>query len=146
MAIAYTNAEVRSILNGLGFRSHVFSNDRFNPDFPLTDDNSPLTDEPSKHAIRKFQTEYKLTIDGVAGPETEAKLEEVMNILQDELRKLVNPRFPTNDALYGSETIAAVKEYQRRLSVDGIATLPVRESLYIKSRGSGVNQAEVTAV
>jgi peptidoglycan hydrolase-like protein with peptidoglycan-binding domain len=74
MAVNYTNAQVRSILNGLGFRSRIFSSDRANPSFPYTEDNSALADVVTQHAIRKFQTEYKLTVDGIAGSETKAKI------------------------------------------------------------------------
>lgn len=144
MAVNYTNAQIRSILNGLGFRSRVFSNDRTNPSFPYTEDNSAMTDPSTQHAIRKFQTEYKLTIDGIAGSVTKAKLEQVMRILHSELKAVVDPNFPTNEPFYGLQTIAAVRTYQRQLAEDGIATLPVREKLYEKSGGAAtVDQAEM---
>ncbi|KAM3095098.1 peptidoglycan-binding protein [Phormidesmis sp. 146-35] len=147
MAINYTNAEIRSILNGLGFRSRVFSDDRTNPSFPYTEDNSPLTDPTTQHAIRKFQTEYKLGVDGTAGSETKAKLEQVMRILHSELRALVDPRFPMDQPFYGLQTIAAMRTYQRQLAEDGIATLPVREKLYESSGGTAaVELAESLAV
>jgi peptidoglycan hydrolase-like protein with peptidoglycan-binding domain len=147
MAINYTNAQIRSILNGLGFRSRVFGNDRANPSFPYTEDNSPLTDPTTQHAIRKFQTEYKLAVDGIAGAATKAKLEEVMRILHDELRALVDPNFPTNQPFYGLQTIAAIRTYQRLLAEDGIATLPVREKLYEAfSSVATVDQAESLVV
>lgn len=143
MAVRYSNAEIRSILNGLGFRSRVFSGDRTNPSFPYTEDNSPLTDPNTQHAIRKFQTEYKLDVDGIAGSATKAKLEQVMRILHNELKALVDPKFPTNEPFYGLQTIAAVRTYQRQLAEDGIATLPVREKLYENSGGTvTVDQAE----
>jgi peptidoglycan hydrolase-like protein with peptidoglycan-binding domain len=144
MAVNYTNAQIRSILNGLGFRSRVFSSDRANPTFPYTEDNSALTDAVTQHAIRKFQTEYKLTIDGIAGPATKAKLEQVMSILHRELKALVDPNFPTNEPFYGLQTIAAMRTFQRQLAEDGIATLPVREKLYEKSGGTAtIDQAEM---
>lgn len=147
MAVNYTNAQVRSILNGLGFRSRIFSSDRANPSFPYTEDNSALTDPTTQHAIRKFQTEYKLGVDGIAGPETKAKLEQVMRILHDELKALIDPNFPTDEPFYGLQTIATVRTYQRQLAEDGIATLPVREKLYEKSGGAAsVDHAESLVV
>jgi peptidoglycan hydrolase-like protein with peptidoglycan-binding domain len=74
MAVNYTKAQIRSILNGLDFRSRVFSSDRANPSIPPTEDNSALADAVTQHAILKFQTESKLTVDGIAGSETKTKI------------------------------------------------------------------------
>jgi hypothetical protein len=143
--IQYTNAQIRSILNGLGLRSRIFSSDKNNPNFPFTDDSSPLTDSATKHAIRKFQVEYNLKVDGIVGDATTAKLELVMEILHQQLRKLVNPNFPVNAPFYGPQTIATVKEYQRQLVLKGIATLPLRERLYEDLHGVELsNQPQVT--
>jgi peptidoglycan hydrolase-like protein with peptidoglycan-binding domain len=147
MAINYTNAEIRSILNGLGIRSRVFSGDRTNPTFPYTEDNSALTDTVTQNAIRKFQTEHNLSVYGIVGPVTTAKLEQVMRILHRELNAVVDPSFPTDQPFYGLQTIATVRMYQRQLAEDGIATLPVREKLYEKSGGTVTSeQAESLAV
>ncbi|WP_341528463.1 peptidoglycan-binding domain-containing protein [Nostoc sp. UHCC 0302] len=65
--INYTNSEIRSILNGLGYKSRINSND---PNFPLSQDESDLTDQATQKAIKKFQVDYDLTVDGIVGSET----------------------------------------------------------------------------
>lgn len=64
--ISYKNSEIRTILNGLGYRSRINSND---PNFPISQDESDLTDEATQKAIKKFQVDYDLVIDGIVGSE-----------------------------------------------------------------------------
>jgi peptidoglycan hydrolase-like protein with peptidoglycan-binding domain len=62
----YTNAQFRSILNGLGYREELPS-DRY---YPLSYDESPMTDEITVEAIMAFQAYFNLEVDGIVGPET----------------------------------------------------------------------------
>jgi peptidoglycan hydrolase-like protein with peptidoglycan-binding domain len=71
--INYTNSEIRSILNGLGYRSRINSSD---PNFPISQDESDLTDLTTQKAIKKFQVDYNLTVDGIVGVETNAKMQD----------------------------------------------------------------------
>ena len=99
-------------------------------------------------AVKSFQEKHGLTVDGIAGPKTLAKLEEVLNQdnqsgssgssellrrgakgeavkkLQEDLMKAGEelPRFGA-DGDFGIETEAAVKSFQEKhgLTVDGIA-------------------------
>lgn len=123
----YTNAQFRSILNGLGHRQKTSSD---TADFPISNDNSPLTDEATVKAIKSFQGEYKLTVDGVAGATTIAKAEQVMKILHNELNTTVNAGLPDNQPFYGPQTVAGVKKFQAKYLQDGIASNPVRIELY----------------
>lgn len=125
----YTNAQLRNILNGLGHRTKV-SGDGSN--FPLTNDDSPLTDAHTQEAIKKFQQEYQLVVDGIAGPKTMAMAERVIRILQDELNRVVKAGLPSNQPFYGPLTVAAVKRFQSQIHLpqDGVASYPVRVKLY----------------
>lgn len=127
--MTYTNAQFRSILNGLGHRTKVWSEAG---DFPLSYDDSPLTDARTQEAIQKFQQEYKLDVDGIAGPKTMAMAEKEMRILQGELNQVVKAGLPSNQPFYGPLTVAAVKHFQSqiRLQPDGIASYQVRKKLY----------------
>ena len=133
----YTNAQFRNILNGLGYGS--FGNGA--TDFKLTDDNSPLTDGYTRDYIRKFQQEYKLTVDGIAGPTTMAKARQVITILQTELRNVVNANLPTDQPFYGELTAAAVRQAQSRFfpneRATGVATSALRQRLYSENAGTG---------
>jgi murein L,D-transpeptidase YcbB/YkuD len=125
----YTNAQFRNILNGLGHRRHL-STDDFR--FPVTNDNSPLTDTVTIEGIKRFQSEYQLVIDGIVGSITMAKAEQVMKIIQDELNQFVGAGIPKNKPFYGPQTCAAVKIFQGQIGwwQDGVATYQVRKKLY----------------
>lgn len=123
----YTNAQFRSILNGLGHREKTTS-DSIN--FPVTSDNSPLTDDRTVQAIKNFQAEYGLAVDGIAGSKTMAKAEQVMKILHNELNATVNAGLPQDQPFYGSLTVASVKKFQAKFLQDGVASNPVRLELY----------------
>lgn len=55
----YTNAQFRSILNGLGFRSPGINE----LNFPVSDDDSLLTDDPTVQAIGQFQGYFNIGVD-----------------------------------------------------------------------------------
>ncbi|BAY48205.1 peptidoglycan-binding domain 1 [Scytonema sp. HK-05] len=125
----YKNSEIRSILNGLGYRSHLNSNDL---DFPISQDESDLTDEPTRKAIMKFQVDYDLTVDGVVGQQTMAKMQEEMNVLHEELNWIMGTNISLDQPFYGRKTINAVQQFQRRyiITIDGLASFALREELF----------------
>jgi murein L,D-transpeptidase YcbB/YkuD len=123
----YTNAQLRSILNGHGFGYSPEPD----PNFPISSYDGPLIDRVTVDAIKAFQTYYKLRVDGIAGPITMAKAEQAMRVLQDNLNRVINANLPPSQPFYGPRTVAAVKEFERRYgyNVDGIANLVVRQRL-----------------
>lgn len=123
----YTNAQLRSILNGHGF-GYCPEPD---PYFPISSFDGPLTDQVTVEAIKAFQTYFQLKVDGIAGPITMAKAEQAMRILQSNLNLVIKANLPANQPFYGPKTVAAVKEFERRYGypVDGVANLSVRKRL-----------------
>ncbi len=123
----YTNAQLRSILNGHGF-GYTPEPDQ---NFPISSYEGPLTDKVTVDAIKAFQTYFQLEVDGIAGPITMAKAEQAMRILQYNLNLVIKAGLPTNQPFYGPKTVAAVKEFERRYGyqVDGVANLSVRQRL-----------------
>jgi peptidoglycan hydrolase-like protein with peptidoglycan-binding domain len=126
--MSYTNAQFRDILIGLGYIS-------FAGDFrPPTNNNSPLTDPATRDSIRRFQQEYQLKDDGIAGSVTQDKARQVVTILQDELRTFLKINIPTGQPFYGPVTADAVRQAQNALfpnrQVNGIADRQFRQTLY----------------
>ncbi len=134
----YSNSQLRSILNGLGYREKVPVDSFY---FPLTSDNSALIDHRTVQAIKKFQQEYQeqLKIDGIAGAQTMAMAEKAINTLQDELNAVVNANLSAHRPFYEPLTVAAVKKLQALISVeqDGIASYSVRDRLYDLTLAAG---------
>ncbi|MBE9007301.1 peptidoglycan-binding protein [Fortiea sp. LEGE XX443] len=131
--ITYTNAQFRSILFGLGYLAQDFA--AVAKGFPVTKDNSPLTAIKTIQAVKNFQADYGLQVDGVVGPKTMAKAEEVMRILQYELNVVVKADLPKDHPFYGPKTLAGVKKFAAQYSADnnlhmaGVATLEIRKNL-----------------
>ncbi|UBF25813.1 peptidoglycan-binding protein [Kovacikia minuta CCNUW1] len=131
--ITYQNADIRSILNGLGYRSRLNTND---PDFPVSLDNSDLTDAPTQKALMKFQVDYNLPITGIADDATLLAMQEEINVLHNELNQLLGTTIPLDQPFYGDQTIAAIKQFQNYtvngayVTIDGLASFPLREELY----------------
>ena len=114
----YTPREMRAVLNGFGYN--------------VTLGDAPLTDQATKSAITQFQKGYKITADGLAGPQTQDLMADLVMILQANLNLVVKPTPPLpRTQYYGSATEALVKQYQQQagLPVTGIATLEVRQKL-----------------
>lgn len=132
----YTNKQFRSILNGFGYKSQTPADGSA---FPVSNDDSPLKDALTVEAVKKFQGEYKLLVDGIVGPKTLAKAEEVIKILQKELNVVVKAGLPNNQPFYGPQTTAAVKKFQANIkaSQNGIASNPIRLELYKQFQNSG---------
>lgn len=61
----YTNAQLRSVLNGLGY---VHQDELADPTFPLPINDRPLTNPPFVQAIQKFRLDHQLEVKrGVKG-------------------------------------------------------------------------------
>ncbi len=138
--INYTNSQIRSILNGLGYRSRLNSND---PNFPISQDESSLTDEATQKAIKKFQIDYDLVVDGVLGQETSEKMQDEMNALHTELNQVIGTNISLDQPFYEAITLNAVQQFQQQNS-DGIASFPLREELYQTYETANQNAAEAT--
>ncbi len=111
----YTNAELRLILQGLGY------------DIDL---NRPLTDRPAVLALLDLQRQYGLNRSGVADLVTQRKVQGILRELQENLRRVVDRNLIVTDN-YDSQTVRAIKTFQakERLSIDGIATTEMRQRL-----------------
>lgn len=114
----YTPREMRAALSGFGYN--------------VTLGDAPLTDQATMDAIRQFQKGYKIQVDGIAGPQTQDLMADLVMILQANLNLVVRPSPPLpRTQYYGSATEAVVRQYQQKagLPVTGIATLEVRKKL-----------------
>lgn len=113
----YTPAEFRAVLRGFGYNVTI---------------GNTLTDPPTVAAIREFQRGYKITADGIAGPQTQDLAANLVSILQANLNLVVKPSpgLPKTQ-FYGSLTEAAVGQYQKQsnLAVTGIANLQLRQRI-----------------
>ncbi len=135
MAYAYTNAQFRSILNGLGFRKPGLNESKF----PVSSDNSSMGDKSTVQAITDFQRYFNLAPDGIVGPLTMAKAEKQMHVIHYELDLIMQPNPPLRPQppLYGSQTSVAVRDFRRRYGFepdgnpnsDSVADLAVRRKL-----------------
>jgi peptidoglycan hydrolase-like protein with peptidoglycan-binding domain len=112
----YTDAELRVILQGLGYD---------------VDLNRPLSDRPGVLAILDFQRQYSLNRSGVADLATQRKVQSIVRQLQENLRRLVDRNLIVTDN-YDGQTVRAIKTFQakEKLSIDGIATTEVRQRLH----------------
>lgn len=124
--IVYTNAQLRSILNGLGYTTQDDTDDST---FPLSMDNSPLTDSRFVQAIQKFQSDHQLDVNGIVDLDTLSAIQMVMEKLNKELNRSVNIGFSLDSPVYDAETSFAVKLVQQRLLVNGVASHALREAL-----------------
>lgn len=135
MAYNFINAQMRSILNGLGFKSRN-SNE---PDFPISSDDSTLDDQQTMQAVVAFQKYFNLTQDGIVGSETKAVAARALDVIHNELDVIIKPEPPLRPQapLYGAQTAQAVEAFRRQYGfepdgnadTDRIADLPVRSKL-----------------
>ncbi len=118
----YTPSEFRAVLNGLGYNVSL---------------GETLTDDATKQAIRDFQKQYGLSVDGVAGDQTQNTAADVISNLQASLNIVVkpNPLLPRSQ-YYGPETTTAIKAFQQKynLPITGIASFSVRQQLDIEAK------------
>ena len=128
----YTPWEFRSVLSSLGYN------------VPLVD--TPLTDDRTRQAIREFQRQQKLGVDGIAGPQTQDVAADAVRDLQNNLNIVMNPKpqLPASQ-FYGSQTEVVIRQFQKKfnLPITGIATLEVRNKLEQASKGGPRNNAWV---
>lgn len=100
-------------------------------------------------AIRSFQRTAhqnglvavsRLTVDGIAGAATQGALYSIVGTLQRGLNAL-GYNAGTADGVYGDDTAAAVKRFQRAqgLTADGIAGTATRKALAAALSGTSVN-------
>ena len=108
---AYTPDQFVSVLVGLGY--------------PVTP-GAPLVDIRVQQAIRDFQTQYRLPVDGTLNTPSQDKAASLISDLQTNLNRVVqpSPQLPGSQ-FYGSQTKNAVALFQRQnnLPETGIATL-----------------------
>lgn len=113
----YTPAQFISVLNGLGYA------------VPL---DSSIDDPRVQQAIRDFQIQFRLPVDGTLNNPTQDRAADIVRTLQTALNRTVkpSPQLPATQ-FYGRQTEAAVKLFQQqnRLPATGIATLETRQRL-----------------
>jgi len=113
----YTPAQFISVLNGLGYA------------VPL---DASITDPRVQQAIRDFQTQFRLPVDGTLNIPTQDRAADIVQSLQSALNRFVkpSPQLPVTQ-FYGRQTEAAVKQFQQqnRLPETGIATLETQQRL-----------------
>lgn len=132
--LSYTNAQFRSILNGLGLRGKGPNE----PNFPVSDNENDLGTDRS--AVIKFQDYFGLATDGIVGPRTQAAAQQEMYVIQYELDSVMRPEpriRPQNAPFYGPQTVQAVADFRRSYGFepdgnaenDRVADLSVRRRL-----------------
>ena len=144
MTYTFTNAQIRSILNGMGFKKRGTNE----PNFPISEDNSSLGDELTKQAIKSFQSYFKLTPDGIVGDQTKMAFEKAMNVLHNELDIVMKPNPPLRpqEPVYGLQTAQAVANFRKRYGFepngnpndDRVADQPMRLRLAELTTGKTV--------
>jgi peptidoglycan hydrolase-like protein with peptidoglycan-binding domain len=106
-----------SVLNGFGYP------------VPL---DAALSDARVQQAIRDFQIQNRLPVDGTLNPPTQNQAAALVRQLQLNLNRVSNPNpnLPGSQ-FYGQQTDAAVRAFQQqqRLPVTGIATLETRQRI-----------------
>jgi peptidoglycan hydrolase-like protein with peptidoglycan-binding domain len=132
--LSYSNAQFRSILNGLGLRKQGQNE----PNFPVSSDDSSL--DIDRSAVIRFQDYFGLATDGIVGPRTESKAEQEMYVIQYELDLVMEPETtirPQNAPFYGPQTAEMVAQFRNsygfepdgNLKNDRVADLSVRRKL-----------------
>ncbi len=95
----------------------------------------PTLEAYTQAAIYQFQLDYQMAATGKNGPDLQAKLEEVVKILQNNLKIYLQSNNATVKVsitgYYAFETLGAMKAYQKSksLPITGIATSVVRKQL-----------------
>lgn len=113
----YSPEQFISVLNGLGYA------------VPL---DASINDPRVQQAIRDFQIQNRLPVDGTLNNPTQDRAADIVRSLQSALNRGVipSPQLPISQ-FYGRQTEAAVKQFQqqKRLPVTGIVTLETRQRL-----------------
>ena len=132
--LSYSNAQFRSILNGLGLRNQGLNE----PNFPISDDGRDLSID--RQAVIEFQDYFGLPTDGIVGPRTQETAQRQMYVIQYELDLVMKPEpaiRPQNSPFYGPQTAEAIAQFRRfcgfepdgNVKNDRIADLSVRRKL-----------------
>ncbi|MGV0027712.1 peptidoglycan-binding domain-containing protein [Phormidesmis priestleyi] len=113
----YAPEQFISVLNGFGYPVSL---------------SAPLTDPIVQQAIRDFQAQNRLPVDGTLNPPTQDKAADLARQLQNDLNRVIqpSPQLPGSQ-FYGKQTESAVKLFQRqnRLPETGIATFETRQRI-----------------
>lgn len=113
----YNAEQFVSVLNGLGYPVAL---------------GMPLTDARLQQAIRDFQVQYQLPVDGSINIPSQDLAADVVRNLQRHLNLVLKVKTPLPlTQFYGPQTEAAVKLFQQqyKLPATGIATLETRQKL-----------------
>ncbi|MER3434789.1 MAG: hypothetical protein C4288_15545 [Leptolyngbya sp. ERB_1_1] len=124
----YSNAEVRSILNGLGFTEAP----EVGADYPLTSYNGTLKDQVTIDAVKAFQKRNRLKVTGRIDAQTRRTLERVMKTLHQQLNEFMGANLQRERPIYGRRTIEVVRIFQHQIGAaiqDGIARQSDRQQL-----------------
>ncbi|GAC1459439.1 MAG: hypothetical protein NVS2B14_04670 [Chamaesiphon sp.] len=128
----YTSSEFRTVLYSLGYN------------VPLVD--TPLTDARTRQAIREFQRQHHLQVDGVPGAQTQDVAADIVRDLRQKLNLVMNPKppIPTNQ-LYSPQVETVIRQFQKKfgLPITGQATLEVRNKLEQATKGEASNHASL---
>jgi peptidoglycan hydrolase-like protein with peptidoglycan-binding domain len=124
--MSYTLSQFKEVLDGLGFS--------LGPD-GINGNNGNILDIYTQAALREFQSQYGLPINGKLDPTTEEVAKRIVRNIQYSLNLMVNAQLPVNEH-YGPRTLQAMKTFQRAygLPATGIATLTVRQKLDQETR------------
>jgi peptidoglycan hydrolase-like protein with peptidoglycan-binding domain len=111
----YAPEQFISVLNGFGYPVSL---------------SAPLTDSSVQQAIRDFQAQNRLPVDGTLNPPTQDKAADLVRQLQNGLNRVIqpSPQLPGSQ-FYGKQTEGAVRLFQRQngLPETGIATFETRQ-------------------
>ena len=108
----YTTGEFVAVLKGFGYAA-----------------GNTLSDATSKKGIREFQQDYKLSVDGIAGKQTENFAAQLVQIFHANLNLVVKPKpLLPRSRFYTAQTTAVVKQFQQQsgLAQTGVADFPLR--------------------
>lgn len=113
----YTPEQFVAVLYGFGYAISV---------------DAPIADARVRQAIRDFQVQYRLPIDGTLNNPTQNQAADLVRALQAGLNKTVkpSPQLPESQ-FFGEQTRRAVRSFQEQngLPVTGVATLETRQRL-----------------
>ncbi|MBW4422496.1 MAG: peptidoglycan-binding protein [Myxacorys californica WJT36-NPBG1] len=124
----YSNAEVRSILNGLGFTEAP----EVGAEYPFTSYNGALNDRVTIDAIKAFQKRYRLKVTGRIDAQTRRTLQRVMKTLHQQLNEFMGADLELAHPTYDRRTIGVVQIFQHQIGAaiqDGIARTSDRQQL-----------------
>ncbi|NJR49768.1 MAG: peptidoglycan-binding protein [Leptolyngbyaceae cyanobacterium CSU_1_3] len=117
----YAPEQFVSVLNGFGYPVSL---------------TAPLIDPSVQQAIRDFQAQNKLPVDGTLNVPTQDKAADLVRQLQKNLNRVIQPNPPLPESqFYGKQTESAVRLFQQKngLPATGIATLRLVSVLVILS-------------